>query len=324
MNFNLQPIRANERDKILGRFIAPEFLSHELGKPGVWFPNLGARAGTTSPVTAESLTELFKGLPMAPEPLVAGQSQGLRQASGWFVEFRVDSMHNTVWAIGDEERRNQVELCHSTAVGKTVERFDALIRRAGGFPPDAKNGPAFAMFQSGTGKGQVPQLTTTVLVPNGHQTRDGSVVTFPAKVIAMARDHLYKSYLAEFVPRALYSFGRLGTHPAIIPRNLFPPPAGDRLIGGSSRTEDKVMFRSADLHPQWRRQAEVRQFGSDALERVLGDARSLARIQGPGFNGHYPPWRIEQMAQRLWASLTEAASKKPDRSHEKQVSRPTL
>jgi hypothetical protein len=320
MNFNLQPIRADECDKVLGRFTAPEFLAEKLGKPGTWFPSPGGKARS---VTSESLTELFKGLPRAPEPLLADPRLGPLQPLGWAMEFKVDSMHNTVWAIGDEERRNQVELCHSTAVGKTVERLDALIRRAGGFPPEGKNGPVFALFQSGTGKGQVPQLATTVLVPNGHQTRDGNVVTFPANVFSMAPDHLFKSYLAEFVPRALYGFGRLGTYPAIIPRNLFPPPAGDRLIGGSAGAADKVVFRSGDLHAQWRRQAEVRGFGGDALERVLGDARSLAVIQGPGFDGHYPPGRIEQLARRLWDALAGPAPKKPEQRPETQVPRHT-
>lgn len=324
MSFTLKPISATERDKILGRFSAPEFLSQELGKPGIWFPNPGSKAGAASPVTGEALTELFKGLPGAPRSKVGCQPADPRHVAGWMMEFKVDSMHNTVWAIGDEERGGQVELCHSTAVRKTIERLDALLRRAGGFPPDAKNGPVFAMFQSGTGKGQVPQLTTTVLVPNGHQTRDGGVVTFPPKIIAKAHDHLYKSYLAEFVPRALYSFGRLGTHPAIIPQNLFPPPAGDRLIGGTSGSEERVVFRSSDLHHQWRRQAEVRRFGNDALEQVLADARSLGRIQGPGFTGHYPPWRIEQLAQRLWSALTGPTSKKPDQAHETRSSRPNL
>lgn len=324
MNFEFRPILATERDKILGRFLAPEFISHELGKPGIWYAGPGSRVGVANPVTAEALTELFKGLPRASGPKAGSKSADLNQTVGWIAEFRVDPMHNTVWAIGDEERGSQVELCHSTSVGKTVERLDAVIRRVGGFPPEGKNGPVFALFQSGTGKGQVPQLATTVLLPNGHQARDGSLVTFPSAAITRARDHLYKSYLSEFVPRALYSFGRLGTPPAIIPRNLFPPPAEDPLIGGTPRSQEKVLFRSSDLHQQWRRQAEVRRFGNDALERILGEARSMCRIQGPGYSGHYPPSRIEQLAKTLWKSLTEPGSGTPDRTQDNQPSRPSL
>lgn len=324
MSFHLQPLRAAERDKVIGRFLAPEFLSHELGRSGVWFPGPRGEAGASSAITGEALRELFKGLPQEAGGKTAREARDSRQPLGWALEFRVDPMHNTVWAIGDEERRNQVELCHATAVRKTVERLDAYIRRAGGFPPEGKNGPVFALFQSGTGPGQVPQLTTTVLVPNGHQARDGSLVTFPSAAITRARTHLHKLYLSEFVPRALYSFGRLGTHPAIIPGNLFPPPAEDPLIGGVKGSVKTMIFRGSDLHPQWRRQAEVRRFGNDALERVLGDARSLARIDGPGFNGHYPPWRIEQMAQRLWNALMEPAAKKLDPTQEKEPPRPSL
>jgi hypothetical protein len=58
-------------------------------------------------------------------------------------------MYNTVWAIGDEQRQGQAELCHSTAVGKTVECLNTLVRQADGFPPGGKNGPVFAIFQSG-------------------------------------------------------------------------------------------------------------------------------------------------------------------------------
>jgi hypothetical protein len=312
MSFELQTIRATESYKVIGRFLAPEFLMHELGKPGVWFPSPRNEAGAASVITEGALRELFKGLPGEAGGKTAGKTPDPRKPLGWALEFRVDPLHNTVWAIGDEERRSQVELCHATAVRKTVERLDAFIRRAGGFPPEGKNGPVFALFQSGTGPGQVPQLATTVLVPNGHQARDGSLVTFPASAIRLARGHLHKLYLSEFVPRALYSFGRLGTHPATIPGNLFPAPAEDRRIGGIKGSGTKMKFRSADLHLQWRRQAEVRRFGPDALERVLGDARSLARIQGPGFHGHYPPGRIEQLAQRLWSAFTEPASKKPE------------
>lgn len=325
MNFSITPLSEPDRNKLLNRLLAPEFISQELGQAGVWRGNSETLAGLPTSVSKEALTGLFLRSETHRDSPALELWRPKDQPVGWALEFRLDSMHNTVWAIGDEERRNQAELCHFVSVDKTLERLDALIRRVGGFPQAGKSGPVFALFQSGTGEGQTPQLTATVLLPNGHRQPDGGLVTFPGAAITQAKDHLHKSYLSEFVPRALYSFGRLGTSPATIPTKLFPPPAEDTLIGGTFLASRRIVFKSSDLHTQWRRQAEVRNFGSEALERVLGDARSLARIQGPGYEGHFPPNRIEALAERLWtALLARPKSPRPAIAPERDSNRPQV
>ena len=50
----------------------------------------------------------------------------------------------------------------------------------------------------------------TVIVPQGHLRDDGSVMTFPSRIISGCGPRLNQTYLCELIPREFHAFGSIG------------------------------------------------------------------------------------------------------------------
>ncbi len=326
MSVSVEPIAHAEREAVLREFFDPKFAAQQLGQPGIFQGVEASRLGGKVPVELEVLDNLFRGCSPNGSTNPGGEWRPSDRLIGWKLEFNLDRLHNTIWALGDAESRSLLELHHSVSVNKTVEKLDAVIRRVAGFSPDEPAGAVFATFQSGTGPGQVPQLKTTVIVPHGHMRDDGSMMTFPANTIPQCKARLHVAYLSEFVPRALYSFGRIGTPPAEIPNNLFSPLAKDPLIGAIGGDESKLVFTGKDLFTQWQRQAEANGFRSNDVERVLRDARSLAVISGTALprDPFVSSGIIESLSRKLWDAFTGPDPQREGKRHDNSKQRPLL
>lgn len=302
MRVNFTPIAAGDVEQVTREFFAPEFAAQQLGQTGRWFGLESERLGLKGPVEKPILDRLLQGVPVNGASVPGGSLRAADQPVGWKVTFEVDRRHNTLWAVGNAETRQTTELIHAMSVNATLDRMDKIVRRVAGFPAEERAGAAYASFVSGTGEGQVPGLRSTVIIPHGHRREDGSVMSFPAKNVLQSQARLSHSYMCEFVPRALYAFGRVGCLRSEIPKNLFRPLAQDRAISGPAAKDTAMVFVGEDLFVQWRRQAQLRGFGPDQVAEVLREARAQARIYGIAADFERPGTvaLLKALSQKLW------------------------
>ena len=326
MRVNISPIGAAEVEKTTQAFFTPEFASQQLGQPGTWEGLESQRLGLKGPVDKAVLDHLLLGRSPNGTSQAGGDWRPSDKPVGWKITFDLDWRHNSLWAVGNDEIRHLAEFTHATAAKETVEQLDQAVRRAAGFEATDRVGAVFASFQSGTGEGQVPGLRSTVIVPHGHLRDDGSVMTFPARVISECGVRLNQAYLCEFVPRAVHAFGSVGAPTAQVPKGLFKPLAQDPLIAGTAAKEGKLVFTSGDLFTQWKRQAEMRGFGAGEVTDVLHQARLHANSYCKALNPEIPGARdlIKGMVQKLWAYCLSPNPHSPSQSEHSKAHRPSV
>jgi hypothetical protein len=303
MRVNIVPILSADVEKTTQAFFTPEFASQSLGQTGQWLGVESQRLGLKGPVDKSVLDHLLQGRSPTGTVQPGGDWRPADRPAGWKITFDLDWRHNTLWATGNEEIRHLAEFTHGTSVKECVEQLDQVVRRAAGFEPTDRAGAVFASFRSGTGEGQVPGLRSTVIVPQGHLRDDGSLMTFPARVISECGVRLNQAYLCEFVPRAVHAFGSVGAPTAQVPKKLFKPLAQDPRIAGAAAKEGKLVFTGEDLFAQWKRQAELKGFGPPEVTDLLHHARLHANSYCKPLNPEVPgaTEMIKGMVQKLWA-----------------------
>lgn len=318
MRVNITPIAATEVEKITNAFFTPEFAAQHLGQPGQWQGIEPQSLGLKGAVEKAALDNLLLGKSPSGISQPGGDWRPSKQPVGWKITFDLDWRHNTLWAAGSDEIRHLAAFNHGISVKECVEKLDHVVRRAAGFEAGQRVGAVFANFCSGTGEGQVPGLRSTVIVPHGHLRDDGSVMTFPARVISDCGVRLNQLYLCEFVPRALHAFGSIGAPSAQVPKRLFKPLAKDPLIAGPAAKEGKLLFTGEDLFTQWKRQAEMRGFGGAEITDVLHQARLHAKSYCKPLDPEIPGANdlLKGMVQKLWAyCLSPTAHSKTQNEH---------
>lgn len=231
-----------------------------------------------------------------------GDWRGGDMPAGWIVSMEVNRHHRTLWACGDKETRLMTEVVHGFAVRSNLDRLDRALRGAGGFGVEDSVGAAYAVFDTGTGPGQMPGLRSTVIIPQGHLRDDRSVMTFPSRMMGNSERHLGIGYKSEFLPRAYHVFGRVGFGEADVPKGLFRPLSEDPAITGGPNAQTALVFGGEDIFTQWQRQAQFRGFGADEVAEVLRSARAEAwKIGKPeDFDRPRVAAAIQSMAQKLW------------------------
>ena len=317
MKTTLTPILASEIDQTTARFFAPEFASQQLGQPGCRVGVESERMGMKTPVTKTELDHLLQGNSPGGNAPVGGPWRQPDQAVGWVLTFPVDYRHNALWALGNAETKKLIETSHEFAVRESLDQIDQVLRRAAGFRADAPTGALYTMFTSGTGKGQVPQLQTAVIIPHGHLRDDASVMTFPAAALTRCEPRLQKLYLCHFTPRAFHALGRVGCPEAEVPKALFRPLAEDHVITGGPQKGKSLVFVGDDLFTQWGRQGQARGFGAAQVTELLREARVQAKRHGVAIDiesATSPGFR--SMAKSLWQHCMGS----PTQSHSRTVS----
>ena len=243
---------------------------------------------------------------------------------GWLATFEVNRHHRSLWAVGDRETRKMTEVVHGFSVRSTLDILDVAIRKNAGFGANEPVGAAYAIFDSGTGPGQVPGLRSTVIIPRGHLRDDASVMTFPPMLMRLAGPRLDMAYKSEFLPRAYHVFGRIGFGEADVPRGLFKPLADDQEVTAAGSGKGTLVFKGQDLFTQWQRQAQSRGFGPEQVAEVLRSARAEAwKIGKPeDFNEPMIKSAIRSMSKTLlnWClgEHQPGHSRQPDRQERRE------
>ena len=278
MSVTLKRINRDEVEPLIKRLFSPEFVSQELGAAGRWHGReCEHRLGLVGRVDQKALENLL--LEKSPSGMdnPGGAWRGAEQPAGWLATFEVNRHHRTLWAVGDRETRKMTEVVHGFAVRSTLDHLDNAIRKNAGFRADDRVGAAYAMFDSGTGPGQIPGLRSTVIIPQGHLLDDGSVMTFPPMLMRLAGSRVDMAYKSEFLPRAYHVFGRVGFGEADVPRGLFKPLASDYDVTAAGSVQGALVFKGEDIFTQWQRQAQARKFGPDQVAEVLSPGEVVFR-----------------------------------------------
>lgn len=304
MKHPVSPVFSTDLDALIHELCSPESTQKLLGQAGVWRGLESEILGLKGPVASEDLKKVLMGFGADGAEHPGGPWRPAQVPVGWRIELRTDYRHTTLWALGNEEVRNQLELNHQSAVNAVLDPFDAVMRRAAGYAPDSRVGMLIATFMQGANREQVPDLRTTVIIPNGHLRNDSSVMTFPQKEFLRTGAQLNRLYLCEFVPRVLQSFGSVGADPAHdVPKHIFSPPAQHPIISGTGTSNGTRSFFGEDLFTQWRREAQFQGFGQDRLASVLRAARHH-RVEFGESNTPQQTMNLQRAAQKLWQLAT--------------------
>ncbi len=234
---------------------------------GKWCGSGATELGLSGPVSAEGLVRLFDGQhPATGEQL--GRSLRKDGVAAWDVTFSADKSVSLLWALGDEETRQQVleafEEATSSALGY-LESVASSTRGASKTPVLDENGdpvlnedgsPRFrlvtwpiqtagyvaASFTEFTSRADDPQLHTHVVVANKVKGTDGIWRTVDGRLLY--RYQLAAGYLHEAVLRKELT-ERLGVR-------WQPISNGMADIEGFTRPQIEVFSRRRHQLEEWR------------------------------------------------------------------------
>jgi hypothetical protein len=191
---------------------------------GKWRGNGATELGLSGPVSAEGLVRLFDGQhPGTGERL--GRSLRKDGVAAWDVTFSADKSVSLLWALGDEETRQQVLEAFEEATGAALGYLESVAsstRGASKTPVLDENGDAVlnedgsprfrvetwpiptagyvaASFTEFTSRADDPQLHTHVVVANKVKATDGIWRTVDGRLLY--RYQLAAGYLHEAVLR---------------------------------------------------------------------------------------------------------------------------
>ena len=328
MIVSLSAIPAIEVEPYTATLFSPRFAAQELGRPGQWYGAECRELGLQGHVDKKVLDNLLLGRSPDGSPPAGGSLRQPTQPAGWVLTFEMDRRHKAIWAIGSEENRQMAEAFHAHSVTPPIDQFDALVRRTAGFRDTDRVGAVYAMFLSGTSllEGQTPGLRTSVIIPNGHVRNDGSVLTFREDLLSRCESRLHYAYLCDFVPRAFYGFGRIGSGAAEVPKDLFKPLSQDPLLGGPRDGSSPLIFQGQDLFRQWKRQAELRGFGAGELAEVLREARAQSRLHSTPVEPESPGATalLKELTRKLWDYCLRPSAPEYSRGGSSDGHRPSL
>ena len=269
----LKPIYEPDAEKAYREFFTQEFRTEQLGQPGRWFLWKTRQPGLHNPVQLSQFEELL------------GKSHGdgtSREPVGWRLNFEVGRDTTTLWALSEKPTRESIEWQHRWAVTNALGALMRRVSEHGESFPEKTPGAAVALFQSGTGMGQIPYLHTTAFLFNTAFLPNGGVARFSAESVEKAEDLLDWNYRLQLGINLNQAIGGVGTSQATdVPRRLFCPLFDPSLGRGEERgrfAEYGGPFRGEQLFVQWRRQAEARGFGPAQAEAVIRHAREAEPI----------------------------------------------
>ena len=157
MNTTITSIHSWDAKEAFVEFFTKEFREQQLGQPGRWF-----LLGTPSPF-------LYDPVRVADVKLLIERSDRNNTAHdplAWRLDFEAGDGATTLWALNSQPMRGRIEQGHGLAVKTAlIDWLPALVESQRGLfgkPP----GAICALFGSGTGKGQTPNLHTTAFLFN--------------------------------------------------------------------------------------------------------------------------------------------------------------
>ena len=269
----LTAIYEQDAEKTYHQFFTKEFRTQQLGQPGRWF------LWKTRPPGLHNLVQLSQF-----EDLL-GKSRGdgtLHEPVGWRLTFGVGRDTTTLWALSAKPTRESIAWQHRWAVTNSLGALMRTVSEHGQTFPEKNPGAAVALFQSGTGIGQIPYLHTTAFFFNTAFLPNGGSARFSAESVERAADLLYWNYCLQLGINLRQAIGWVGTCEATdVPRRLFPAlfdPSLGRGEGRGKFFEYGGPFTGEELFAQWRRQAKARGFGPAQAEAVIRNAREAEPI----------------------------------------------
>ena len=253
-------------------FFTDEFRTQQLGQPGRWLAwgprQFALIRALTNPVRAPQVEKL----------IARAHGDGLvGQPVAWRLVLEAVRDATTLWALSPKPVRERIEQAHESAVQITLIDWLAGLCETEGRVWKGGPSAALALFQSGTGKGQVPHLHTTAFLFNTTFGPDAAGGHFPAERVVRSRDDLDLAYWCQHRGQLSSAIGHASINaetfvPCVRFHRLFQEPLGpDR--GARSFSECGGPYTGEDLFTQWRGQAQTQGFGPARLEAVRRGAR---------------------------------------------------
>jgi hypothetical protein len=225
MKLLLKPIYEPDTEKTCREFFTQEFRTEQLGQPGRWFLWKTRQPGLHNPVALSQFEDLL------------GKSHGSRcEPVGWCLQFEVGRDATTLWALSEKPTRESIEWQHRWAVTNALGALMRTVSQPGETFPEKNPGAAVALFQSGTGIGQIPYLHTTGFFFNTAFLPNGGIACFSAPSVEKAEDLLDWNYRLQLDINLRQTIGWVGTSQATdVPRRLFSPLFDPALGRGEER-----------------------------------------------------------------------------------------
>lgn len=176
--------------------------------PGRWLGSGAPGAGLEGVIDEREFLNLFQGLRPDGTPGVQWQN-GREHQPGWDMTFSAPKSISTLWAVGDRDKRREIEAAHEAAIQKVIEYLEANCvetRRGKGGTGREKVGLVAAGFLHGSSRADDPQLHTHLVVLNWCVRADGSVGTIlshPFYEEKMTAGALYRAELARQLEQRL-------------------------------------------------------------------------------------------------------------------------
>lgn len=169
--------------------------------PGIWHGGGSGRIGLSGRVSAENLSQVFKGFAPDGSRLVQNAGKNNRQP-GWDFTFSAPKSVSVLWSQLDKRRRQQVQLAQQHAVLATVGYFEknhAFSRVGRGGGDRVPVGLVAAIFEHGCSRALDMQLHTHVLIMNVGIDGEGvarSLLSRPLYQLKMLAGAYYRAELA--------------------------------------------------------------------------------------------------------------------------------
>jgi len=294
--------------------------------PGRWFGRGAKALRFDGQVTKDDLQKILEGFSKNGEKLVqnAGKTTGKRhRQAGLDLTFSADKSVSVLWALGDADTRQAIELAH----GRAVEVALQYLQLEAGWTRTGKAGETFercelvfAEFVHSTSRAQEMNLHTHVLVPNVGVRADGKTSALWNNELyqhKMAAGALYRVALAyELGPRGLgFAIESHKDRPEFFRLRDVPQKVCDFFSTRRKQIEEQMQEHGystakaadaanratrevkghvsrAELMPCWDSQATEIGFG--ASRRTTLAPRDKAEIAGPNLAEE-----LEKQAQRL-------------------------
>ena len=270
----ITPIYLQDAEEYYREFFAAEFLTRKLGQPGYWL-TLGSDAPDLRDPVRQSYFEALLGASQARAPLP--RFTGIiwpSQPVAWRLTFEVGSLVTHLWAVVEKETRDQIERAHSTAVRTAVSMLWSALAESRSVA-DGPPGIVCAAFRSGTGRNQLPNLHTTLILFNSLFFEDGRVTRIPEGRLFEGETALRHGYSVVLGTELKPVVGNLHlSRNADVPGWLYSPLDDSVPRDDLSRLwpQGEPHF-SQQLFAQWRRCGELGGYGQAAAEATIAELR---------------------------------------------------
>jgi hypothetical protein len=288
MQTTILPIYDQDASKVFQEFLAEEFYTQQLGRPGRWLLLGDEQPALANPVRASDVEKL----------LAASRSpDALDEPVAWRFKFEVGRSVTSLWALSPETTSQGIENAHGQAVEMALNYWCSELSPPRGAGLHANPSATFALFVSGTGKRQIPYLHTTAFLFNTPLSPRVEQPRFPAEKVIETADNLDLAYTGLHGALMTDTIGLIDTSQRTdVPRKIF-----SRQIESSDQAAGHYAMYGGPLTGQallteWRRSAAKNGFSPRQVEEVLFHAKRAATSREAS---HYQLLSLSALGKRL-------------------------